>query len=210
MGCEAHRVASGVYDESIGNASDRVGAAIPYQTHAPISNRSSDFTNVLFIGSRDQIVTAFTAAGWTQANPASLRHRINWLRAVAERRGDDAAPMSPLMLNGTEPEMSWEKGLNDVSKRHHIRMWRDLETWGGREMWIGAATRDIDFAYLRPGRTLTHRIEENVDEERDKVAYDLAFTSCGNLLGWTDRADFPRSSRNATGDPITTDGRHTM
>jgi hypothetical protein len=103
--------------------------------------------------------------------------------------------------------MSWQKGLNDVSKRHHIRLWKEAGTWRGREVWVGAATRDIDFAYLRPGRTLTHRIEENVDQERDKVAYDMAFTSCGILLDWIDRDDFPRSARNATGDPITTDGR---
>jgi len=182
-------------------------AAMPYRTQAPSSGRSSDLTNLLFIGSHDQIVTAFAAAGWTQADPASMRGRINWLRAVAELRGDVVAPMSLLLLNGAEPDMSWQKGLNDVSKRHHIRMWREDTTWQGREMWVGAATRDVDFAYLRPGGTLSHKIEEDVDQERDKVAYDLAFTSCGNPLDWTDRADFPRFGRNATGDPIATDGR---
>jgi hypothetical protein len=186
---------------------ERAVAAMPYRTQAPSSGRSSDLTNVLFIGSHDQIVAAFAAAGWTQASPASLRGRINWLRAVAELRGDGVAPMSLLLLNGAEPDMSWEKGLNDVSKRHHIRLWRQDSTWNGREMWIGAATRDIDFAYLRPGSRLSHKIEENIDEERDKVAYDLAFTSCGNLLDWTDRPGFPTLARNATGDPISTDGR---
>lgn len=185
----------------------RVVAALPYRTEAPGSGRSSDFTNVLLVGSRDQIATAFAAAGWTQANPGSFRERISWIRAVAERRGDDDAPMSELLLNGAEPDMSWQKGLNDVSKRHHIRMWKEADTWHGREMWMGAATRDIDFAYLRPGGTLTHRIDEDVDQERDKVAYDLAFTSCADPLDWTDRADIPRSARNATGDPIVTDGR---
>ena len=182
-------------------------AAMPYRTQAPGSGRPSDLTNVLFIGSHDQIAAAFAAAGWTQAVQASLRRRINWIRAAGELRGDVAAPMSLLLLNGAEPDMSWEKGLNDVSKRHHIRMWREDVTWRGQEMWVGAATRDIDFAYMRRGGRLSHKIEEDVDQERDKVAYDLAFTSCGNLLDWTDRADFPRSARNATGDPIFTDGR---
>jgi hypothetical protein len=182
-------------------------ATMPYRTQAPGSGRSSDLTNVLLVGSRDQIAAAFAAAGWTQANPASLRRRINWIRAVGELRGDVAAPMSLLLLNGAEPDMSWEKGLNDVSKRHHIRMWREGATWRGREIWVGAATRDIDFAYMRPGGRLSHKIEEDVDQERDKVAYDLAFTSCGNLVDWTDRPDLPRFARNATGDPIVTDGR---
>ncbi len=186
---------------------EQVVTALPYRTHAPGSGRSSDLTNVLFIGSHDQLVTAFDAAGWIQANRSSLRGRITWIRAVAERRGDLAAPMSPLLLNGAQPDMSWEKGLNDVAKRHHIRMWREALTLNGQEIWIGAATRDIDFAYLRPGGRLTHKIEENVDQERDKVAYDLAFTSCADILDWTTREDLPRFARNATGDPITTDGR---
>jgi len=187
-------------------------AAMPFRTQAPTSRRSSlvrsaDLTNVLLIGSHDQIASAFAAAGWTQPNESSLRGRINWIRAIAELRGDGAAPMSKLLLNGSEPDMSWQKGLNDVSKRHHIRMWREPGTWHGQEMWIGAATRDIDFAYMRPGRRLAHKIEEDVDQERDKVAYDLAFSSCGNVLDWMDREDVPRFSHNATGDPISTDGR---
>ncbi len=185
----------------------RIVAVMPYRTQVPVSGRSSDLTNVLFIGSHDQIVTAFEAAGWTQPDAPSLRDRVNWIRAVAELRGDHAAPMSLLLLNGAEPDLSWQKGLNDVSKRHHIRMWKAAGTWHGREMWIGAATRDIDFAYWRPGSRLSHKIEEDIDQERDKVAYDLAFSSCGNPVDWTDRVDFPRFAHNATGDPIVTDGR---
>ena len=186
---------------------ERIVSVMPYRTKAPSSGRPSDLTNVLFIGSHEQTVAAFAAAGWTQPGPPSLRDRISWIRAVAELRGDVDAPMSRLLLNGAEPDMSWQKGLNDVSKRHHIRMWKADGTWRGREMWIGAATRDIDFAYLRRVGTLSHKIEKKIDQERDKVAYDLAFTSCGNLLDWTDRADVPRFGRNATGDPFITDGR---
>jgi hypothetical protein len=182
-------------------------AAIPYRTRAPISGRPSDPTNVLFIGSQHQIAAAFSAAGWTQPGPSSLRDRVTWIRAVAEQRGDVAAPMSLLLLDGSPPDMSWQKGLNDVSKRHHIRLWKAAGTWHGRELWIGAATRDVDFAYMRAGGRLSHKIEEDIDQERDKVAYDLAFSSCASLLDWTDRPNFPGFARNATGDPIVTDGR---
>jgi len=185
---------------------DGLVSALPDQTFDPNSGRTSDLTNVLLIGSEDQISTAFEAAGWTRANPASLRHRIRWIRAVAERHGDGAGPMSSLLLRDEEPDMSWEKGLNDVSKRHHVRIWR-AGAWRGREIWIGAATRDIDFAYLRPGQALTHKIDEKIDQERDKVAYDLAFTSCSNLLDWTERPGLPRIARNGTGDSMITDTR---
>ncbi len=182
-------------------------AELPDRTYAPVSDRSADLTNILLVGTRDQILEAFHAAGWTQPAPATLRDRIHWIRAVAEFRGDNAAPMSRLLLDGAGPDMSWEKGLNDVSKRHHIRLWKAAGTWEGREMWIGAATHDVDFAYLRPGYKLSHKIDGNIDQERDKVAYDLAFSTCGSILGWADRPDLPRYTHNATGDRIATDGR---
>jgi hypothetical protein len=54
---------------------------------------------------------------------------------------------------------------------------------------------------------MTHKIAENVDEERDKVVNDLLFTSCASLLDAPERADIPTSTHNATGDPMRTDTR---
>jgi len=185
----------------------RMVAAIPDRTYAPNPHRPSDLTNVLLIGSHDQVAAAFSAAGWAQALPTSFRRRVRWLRAIGERRGFSSAPMSALLLNGMEPDMSWEKGFNDVTKRHHIRLWKQPGDWNGEELWIGAATRDIDLAYLRPGQRLTHKIAPDVDQEREKVAYDLAFTSCASVLGWIGRPEVPGFTENATGDLMTTDKR---
>ena len=103
--------------------------------------------------------------------------------------------------------MSMEKGLNDVSKRHHIRLWKQEGAWNGQDVWIGAATRDVDFGYLRPGRPFAHKIAPDVDRERDKVAYDLAFTGCANAPDWAARTNVPRVAENGTGDAMTTDTR---
>jgi len=170
-------------------------------------SRPSDVINVLFIGSRQQISNAFVAAGWAQANAPSLRSGITNIRAVAEERGDLSAPMSSMQVNNAEPDMSWEKGFNDASKRDHIRMWRQPGTWDGRDLWVAAATRDIDFAYFRHGQRMTHRIERDVDQERDKVTGDLTFTACVDAVDSLDRSSVPRAARNATGDFMTTDGR---
>lgn len=99
------------------------------------------------------------------------------------------------------------KEFNDLSKRHHIRVWKQTATWNGRQVWIGAATHDIDFAFWRPGKAMAHKIAENVDEERDKVVNDLLFTSCANLLDTPERFEIPQFTRNATGDPMRTDTR---
>ena len=54
---------------------------------------------------------------------------------------------------------------------------------------------------------MTHKIAENVDEERDKVVNDLLFTSCASVLDTPVRYEIPMSTRNATGDPMQTDTR---
>lgn len=171
------------------------------------SSRPSDLVNVLFVGSRGEVSRAFAAAGWVEPQPVSIRTDILDIRAVAEGRGYRRAPMSLLFVNHAEPDMSWEKGLNDASKRDHIRIWRQPETWEGRELWVGAATRDVDFAFLRRGQSMTHKVARNVDEEREKVANDLAFTSCVDVRDQVEHPQIPHFTRNATGDPLNTDGR---
>ena len=182
-------------------------ADLPNRTHTSATNRPSDLINLMFIGSREQLETAFETAGWTRPETAGLRANIRRIRAVAEGHGDMAAPMSDLLVQDLKAEMSWQKGFNDISKRHHIRIWKQPATWDGREVWIGAATRDIDFAYFRPGRTMTHKIGEDVDQERDKVVNDLVFTSCAKTIDNPERAEVPGFTRNATGDPMRTDTR---
>lgn len=182
-------------------------ASLPVRTHDPESGRLSDPTNILFVGSESEITAAFRAAGWDSAGPLSLRSRIGYIRAAAETRGYASPPMTPLLLNETEADMCWQKGLNDLSKRHHLRVWRQPSRWQGQELWMAAASHDIDFAYLRPGRAFTHRIDPNLDEEREKVTNDLVFTSCADRVAWVERPAAPRSAYNGTGDAFVTDGR---
>jgi hypothetical protein len=182
-------------------------AEMPTRATAPSNGRASDLINLMFVGSREQISEAFKAAGWSEASKCNMRSRFQGIRAVVEGRSSQSFPMTPLLLNDAEADMSWQKTLNDMSKRHHIRIWKQPETWHGQEVWAGAATRDIDFAYMHHGSAMTHRIEENIDQERDKIAYDLAFTSYVDVLDWAERSGVPGITRNGTGDLMNTDKR---
>ncbi len=183
-----------------------VATALPQRTENR-SHHASDLINVMFIGSREQLSEAFLAAGWSQTPPSTFRSHLKNVRAVMENRGNRTAPMSSLLLAGEVPDMMWQKGLNDVGKRHHIRIWKRKETWNGQEIWVGAATHDIDYAFLRPGMPVTHRIARMIDQERDKVVHDLEFASCVDLADWLDRSEVNPEMHNATGDRMSTDGR---
>ena len=185
----------------------RMEEALPFRTTTPKTNRPSDLTNVMFVGTREEITAAFRAAGWEEAQKASFRTHVRLIKAVGEGGGFTSAPMSSLLLDGAPADMSWQKGLNDVSKRHHIRIWKQPVTWHGEEVWVGAATRDVHFAYPHPGKSLSHHIDENVDAEREKVVADLQFTSCAKVVDWTDRPQVPNATLNGTGDPMTTDAQ---
>ncbi|MGA3189456.1 MAG: LssY C-terminal domain-containing protein [Bryobacteraceae bacterium] len=182
-------------------------AAIPNRTTNPSNHRPSDLINLMFVGSREQISAAFHAAGWAEAAPCNMHSRLSGVRAFVEGRSSNSFPMTRLLLDDEEADMSWQKDLNDMSKRHHIRIWKQPETWEGQDVWVGAATRDIDFAYMHHGSAMTHRIDSNIDQERDKISNDLAFTSYVEALDWAERSDVPAVTRNGTGDLMNTDKR---
>lgn len=185
----------------------RLVASMPYRTHTGVARRPSDIINTIFIGSSNQLAAAFAAAGWAEAHPPSFRSCLRGIHALVDSEGYRYAPISTQLVNDAEADVSWQKSLNDMKKRHHIRVWKQAGDWQGKEIWIGAATRDIDYAYLRPGQAFTHKIEADIDQERDKIVDDLAFTSCAEVVDWLDRPDVPHTTRNATGDLMNTDGR---
>lgn len=193
--------------ESERESLDDILAEMPRRTVDPSNGHPSDLVNLMFVGSREQISAAFRAAGWTEAAPVTMRSRIQGVRAAVEGRSSDSFPMTKLLINDTQADMSWQKSLNDLSKRHHVRIWKQPGTWQGQEIWIGAATRDIDFAYMHHGSAMTHRIETDIDLERDKIANDLAFTSYLELLDWQERSGVPTTARNGKGDLMSTDAR---
>jgi hypothetical protein len=184
-----------------------VVASLPLRTQTRRTNRPADLINMLLIGSREELSAAFTAAGWTEAQTPSFRSGLASVLWIADGRGDRSTPMSRLLLNDAPADMSWEKGFNDVTKRHHIRLWMQSGNWNGQQVWAGAATRDVDITYMRGGTLLTHTIEVRVDRERDKIAYDLAFTSCAKVIDWWERPDVPLATQNAVGDRMETDAR---
>jgi LssY C-terminus len=191
--------------ESERDSLDGIIAGMPTRATSPSNGRPSDIVNLMFVGSREQIAGAFRAAGWSEAAPCNMHSRFSGVRAYVEGRSSNSFPMTRLLLNDADSDMSWQKDLNDMSKRHHIRIWKQSETWDGQEVWVGAATRDIDFAYMHHGRAMTHRIDPNIDEEREKIANDLAFTSYVDVLDSVERDAIPGVTRNATGDLMNTD-----
>jgi hypothetical protein len=179
----------------------------PFQTIAKSPPKPSDITNLLLVASQDSLRRAFTEAGWSGAAGLNPQSKFETLRAVVEDRGYSEAPVSVLLLDGKPPDLVFEKTLNTFARRHHLRIWRRPASFRGRPVWAVAATHDIGIDLSAAERTFIHRIDPQIDQERDKVVDDLLFAGHVEAFDLVARPAVPRQGRNATGDSLETDGR---
>ncbi|MCL5743242.1 MAG: LssY C-terminal domain-containing protein, partial [Acidobacteria bacterium] len=179
----------------------------PFQTTAQSPPKPSDITNLMFIGSEEQLRKAFTDAGWSPAAALSDESKFETFRAIAELRGYKEAPVSILYLDGQAPDVVFEKQNNTFAQRHHLRIWRRPETFDGQPVWVCAATHDIGIDFSEKDHTFIHKIDSQIDRERAKVVSDLLVTGLVKSLALVDRPEVPRESMNATGDKLETDAQ---
>jgi ankyrin repeat protein len=170
-------------------------------------NKPSDITNLMFIGSQQQIEAAFQEAGWFETDSLSMGSALKTVGATIRTSGYSQAPVSLLTVNGKPPDLVFQKALDTFAKRHHIRIWKEPGTWQGREVWIGAATHDIDISKARANTKWGHRIDPHVDREREWIETDLLYAGTATAYALVDRPHVPKTTANGTGDVITTDGQ---
>lgn len=184
-------------------------AAAPLRTH-DTKGRLSDLTNLMFLGTREQIVTAFGETRWFEADTLGMGSGFKTVQATVRQTGYSSAPVSLLMIDGRPPDLVFQKSLNTFAKRHHLRIWKEPATYQGREVWVGAATHDLAVTSEKKATKWSHRIDSHIDRERDWVQTDLLFTGTAVRYLDVDRPSAPRKAANATGDDVTTDGKMTV
>jgi hypothetical protein len=179
----------------------------PFQTVAENPPKPSDITNIMLIGTEEQVKAAFTDALWHIASSLNTMAKFETFRALAEDRGYHEAPVSVLLLDGKPPEFVFEKLNNTFEQRHHLRVWRRPATFGGQTVWAVAATHDTGISFSEANRTFIHKIDSQIDRERAKVVNDLIFAGHVQSLALVERAQVPQHGQNATGDNLETDAK---
>lgn len=170
------------------------------------AKKPGDPLNLIIVGSLDQIVDAFTQAGWSTAKRLGVRSAAGTVRAMASDQGYGEAPVSQLYLYGRSEDLAFEKMLDTFMKRHHLRLWRtDRTTADGRPIWLGASTHDIGLD-VHPG-VVSHAIDPDLDAERTKVGADLTVAGSVAAEQLVTPPNHLSEGRTATGGPWKTDGR---
>jgi LssY C-terminus len=182
-------------------------AAIPAWSYSKRQHLPMDIVNLVFVGSEEQVASAFRSAGWTGSRRNSMGSGFGAIRAIAERNGDADAPMRTLLLDGAEPDFSLQKSLNTFEKRHHLRIWKRAPEFEGRTVWASAATRDLGATFAMHPFGFTHQIQDAVDLERDKVVSDLRFTGCMDAVYYVPRPNLAEAFETDYRRGVRTDGR---
>ena len=178
----------------------------PFRTVAAKPPRPSDMTNLMFIGTEEQIREAFAKAGWSEPAALTAQSKLETARAMIENRGYKEGPMSILLLENEAPVMAWQKGNNTFASRHHLRIFRRPDLFAGKPVWVCSSTHDIGIEFSERERTFIHKVNSEIDKERAKVVTDLLFTGLVKSVAVVERPQVPTSVENATGDTLKTDG----
>ncbi|GAC1480615.1 MAG: hypothetical protein NVS1B4_25830 [Gemmatimonadaceae bacterium] len=169
---------------------------------------AADPVNVAIVGSRDEVATAFRAAGWVEPDSLTRASKIAIAKSVLLHRPDSTAPVSPLFLYGRPQDLAFEREVGgSASRRHHVRFWRaDAADASARPLWIGGATFDTKAGLSHRGLHPTHHIDPDVDTERDTLVANLMavhqIAESYQVTGLGPRIN----ARNAEGDRFDTDG----
>lgn len=168
---------------------------------ARLGRHPSDLVNLLFLGTREEMDQAFQAAGWSHAERKSPVSLYKMYHAISKRMGYKREPMNTLTLNGVPSNLVYQKNLDTVQKRHHVRLWKEPHS---ANVWLGAAAEDIAFRFELTH--WTHATDPNIDKERAKVVNDLVFTRCADAAGLVAGNAPELLQGDGKGRSITTDG----
>jgi hypothetical protein len=137
-----------------------------------------DMVNFLIIGNEEQMKKVFSSAGWVKVDADVNSTILNGFIASMSKEAYLTMPMSPLYLFDRHQDYGWAHAepIAVVASRNHLRVWKAPFTVDGQMLWIGAATHDIGFEKDQRNNGITHKIDPNIDLERDYVKKSLSST----------------------------------
>ena len=197
------KLPSVILDEQLKKEIDRV----PRRVHDAHGN-AGDMVNFVMIGSQDKVQAALTAADWHLADVDSKEAGLKAILNTYHKKDYVEMPMSHLYLFDRMQDFGYEQAeaFSVVATRHHFRLWRAPFTWNNESVWVGAATHDIGFEKdVRTGK-LTHKIDPNVDTERQNLAEGLQKSGKSKAMTYYLPPNPVQDAKNASGGSYHSDG----
>jgi hypothetical protein len=167
-----------------------------------------DMVNFLVLGSEESMKNVFTAAGWVKVDSDVRGAVLHGFMESISKESYLTMPMSQLYLFGRPQDYGWAHAepIKVVASRNHLRMWKAPFDVKGQMLWVGAATHDVGFERDQRNNGVTHKIDPDIDLERDYVEKTLTSTGlvAETMLFLPD--DSMKEARTATGGSFHSNG----
>jgi hypothetical protein len=170
---------------------------------------AGDNTNFVVVGGEERVIQTFQAAGWVKVDREKKDAVMHTILATLTKQAYVELPMSELTLFGRPQDygLAHAVPIQVVAQRHHLRLWKAPFAVEGQELWIGAATHDIGFDRDQRNNGVTHKIDPNVDDEREYVGRSLDETGLVAKLSYVTPGQPSKEAKTATGATFHSDGR---
>ena len=170
-----------------------------------------DPINLALDGSEADIHAAMTRAGWVRADELTIRSSWGIVLSSVLRRPYPEAPVSSLFLFGRRQAFAYQQEVDgNASQRHHVRFWPVPDGWklpGGFQVgWLAAATYDRAVGISLFTLQVTHRVDADIDIERDYVIDTVRYAEPRASLRVIKEYSNAFTTRNGGGDVVRTDG----
>ncbi len=181
---------------------------IPRRVSDP-QNNPGDMVNVLIVGTQDQVVNAFTEAGWVKVDTTVKSTAMNAVLQSLEKKDYLTMPMSILYLFNRPQDYGFAHAepVRVAMSRNHLRVWKSPYEVDGRPLWCIAATHDIGFERDQRNNGVTHKIDPAIDGEREYVNGTLSGTGLVAQRDHVTPADPLTTAKTATGGEFHSDGK---
>ncbi len=172
-----------------------------------------DMVNFMIIGPEQGMQKAFADAGWVLVDKTKQDAALHALLSTYSKKAYTEMPMSELYLFGRPQDFGYARAepVQVVQTRHHLRVWKAPFEIDGKSVWLGAATHDIGFEHDNRSPKLsaiTHKIDPNIDTERDFVGDTLNATgNVANIAKILPPDPLAGTTKTATGGEFHSDGQ---
>lgn len=185
---------------------------LPYRvTDQAQGGNPGDLVNFVIVGTQDQVTSALKAAGWIPADKTDKDAVVSALLATLQKNVYVAVPMSILYLYGRPQDFGYERAeaVMVAAQRNHFRIWQaPFKSPQSQPLWVGAGTHDIGIEKdQRSANAITHKIDQDVDNERDFIDATLQQAGQVAAMSYMTRSHPIKSTKTATGGNIQSDGR---
>lgn len=176
---------------------------LPARTTNKTAAVPGDPINVAVQGTREDLMAAFTRAGWLPADRPTPGHLAQGVGAAIVEASAPRAPVSHQYYFGRVEDLAFERASPSARSRHHVRVW---QADSAATLWVGAANEDIGLLVNPLKGRATHRIDPAIDHERELLTRELLAGRCAAFAGYTSLGGV-RTATNVAGQSFATDGK---